>query len=909
MSSKKKLGWLLLSGASLAAMGAFSPGMAQAQEEDVIDEIVVTATGRSAAIQDVPLAVQAISGETLEQAGLQSLTDLTQIAPTLRIGSGQSTTSGTIASIRGIGTGSDNPGFEGAVGIFIDGVYRARAGAALADLPDVERIEVLRGPQGTLFGKNTSAGAISVITAGPDFTTGAWGDMEFAERGGLRASFGATTGLTENLAVRIDGAIRGQDGYITDVTSNRDINSTDRWSARGQLLWDINSDASFRLIVDGGQTGENCCGAVNLQSGVVVGAIGNIYFPGALLTDDPSERNMTLSPNRSYDEAADDFGVSGELNWDIGGLTLTSVSAYRDWSAERDQDIDFTSIDRAYRDGLEIGIQTWSQEFRLQGENGPVNWLVGAFGSGEEIDTTDRIRFGADATAFANAATYFLTVGGANGARKLYDQPVALFNPTTFAPLPFTDVTLCGTVLPALHPLIPLQTATCTGLGAAKTGALLGVNLAPAPGNELNVYLPNVTPGDGQQADRWGTTTESFSLFTHNEISLGENLILTLGARYNETTKDLTASLNSVNPGCDLLRTFAIDHDANPLTPNVNLASLISAGTGGGADTPFALACNAVTNTLANDSDPLTAGNQAWADSRTENEWSGTASLAFHPTEDLMIYGGYSRGYKAGGFNMDRSGFFGRNNRRPFETFTLSTNDLEFEPEFTDAYEIGFKSTVFGGTTFNANVYYQQIHDYQSNVFSGFNFFTLNVPELISQGAEVEVSSRLSDNLTLTAGVVYNDAFYDSAATYGGDTIADGTTLAQAPEWTVSGSANYFMPLVGDFGANFYVNGRWVSEYATMTLNPNPATANEAFAIFDGRVSFGPRDGRWSVEIFGRNLTDEYYNIGGFGAPERTIANSAAGLLPPGVTPLAAGNYLVYPNTPRTVGMTLRARF
>ena len=135
MSKKSNWGRILLSGASLAAMGAFaSPALAQDADE-VTDEIVVTATGRASAIQDVPLAVTAVSGQQLENSGVQDLRDVTQVAPSLQIGTGQSNSSGTIARIRGIGTGSDNPGFEGAVGIFIDGVYRSRAGAAKIPSP------------------------------------------------------------------------------------------------------------------------------------------------------------------------------------------------------------------------------------------------------------------------------------------------------------------------------------------------------------------------------------------------------------------------------------------------------------------------------------------------------------------------------------------------------------------------------------------------------------------------------------------------------------------------------------------------------------------------------------------------------------------------------------------------------
>ena len=268
MSKKSNWGRILLSGASLAAMGAFaSPALAQDAEE-VTDEIVVTATGRASAIQDVPLAVTAVSGEQLENSGVEDLRDVTQVAPSLQMGTGQSNSSGTIARIRGIGTGSDNPGFEGAVGIFIDGVYRARAGAALADLPELERVEVLRGPQGTLFGRNTSAGAISVVSAGPSFEPGAYIEAGYGlddlEEASLEA--GVNMPVSDSFALRFDGVLRDRGGYITDTTGGPDVNSSSRWSARGQALWDITPDASLRLILDAAESDSVCCGAVYVRA-------------------------------------------------------------------------------------------------------------------------------------------------------------------------------------------------------------------------------------------------------------------------------------------------------------------------------------------------------------------------------------------------------------------------------------------------------------------------------------------------------------------------------------------------------------------------------------------------------------------------------------------------------------------
>ncbi len=214
--SSKKLGWkILLSGASLAAMGALSsPALAQdnTATDQNSDEIIVTATGRAAALQDVPVAVTAIGAGQVENSGAHDLRDLTQLAPSFQMGTGQSNSSGTIARIRGIGTGSDNPGFEGAVGIFIDGVYRARAGAALSDLPELERVEILRGPQGTLFGRNTSSGAINVVTAGPDFTPGVSMDLIHGDLNENGARGMVNVPVNDALAFRLDGSVRSRDG-------------------------------------------------------------------------------------------------------------------------------------------------------------------------------------------------------------------------------------------------------------------------------------------------------------------------------------------------------------------------------------------------------------------------------------------------------------------------------------------------------------------------------------------------------------------------------------------------------------------------------------------------------------------------------------------------------------------------
>lgn len=870
---KSTFNWsrILLTGASMAAIGAFSPAMAQ---DDVSEEIVVTATGRTAALQDVPVAVTAVSGQQIENTGANDLRDLTQVAPSFSMGTGQSSATGTTARIRGLGTGSDNPGFESAVGIFIDGVYRARAGAAMADLPEVERVEILRGPQGTLFGRNTSAGAISVVTAGPDFAPGMMLEGTYGfddlEEGGARAMINAPLG--DSFALRLDGTVRGRDGYITDLISGDDINNRDRWTARAQALWDISPNASLRVIVDGAGTDEVCCGITPLVYGTAqaaiqgsfaaLGQLGNAVAssPGYTAPGNPvpgsqvEDRVMTITPGRDYTEQTDERGISAQLDWDIGGMNFTSITAFRDWSATRGQDIDFNLIDIAYRDGLEVSFENFTQEFRLQGENGRLNWLVGVFYGDEDMSYDDTIRTGAHASLYANVLTI-----GATGC-ELYNLSAA---PSLF------QCTAAG-----LAPLNPLL-----------VGEVNSINAGPNAGH----LLPNAA-GNGQQADNWAVNTESLSLFTHNEFSISDNLVLTVGLRYNQDNKDLRASLNSVSPSCDDLQAMEAATLGITTPSGFFPGGIVSLLQVSGAAGLMNLACNPAINTIANNN---------YTGDAEEEEFSGTISLAYHVSDNMMIYGGYSRGYKAGGFNVDRSGFAIQPSTISLASFGV--NDLHFDPEFTDSYEIGMRST-FGATTLNLTGFYQEIHDYQLNAFNGFNFITRNVAEAISQGVELELATRLTDNLTITGGVTYNDAYYDSTEIFAPgpqDTVFAGDPFTFAPEWVATGSVTYEMPLGGDMRALFYLDGRWNDGYRTQTLNRDPLgrTDNGEFAIFNGRIGIGPDSERWSIELWGRNLTDEYYHVGAFVPPLQSNPN-----------PLL-NTYVVYPNEPATYGITVRARY
>ena len=871
--SKVRSLFALFTGASAAALTFAAPAMAQ---QTASDEIVVTSTGRSETIQSVPIAVTAVTAETVQNAGITDVRTLTQVAPSYRVATGQSNSAGTSIAIRGIGTGADNPGFEAAVAVFVDGVYRNRSGVALSELPEVERIEVLRGPQGTLFGRNTSAGAVSVITAGPEFDTRVFGKFEAGNYEYLSSTLGVTGPVNDYVALRLEGNVQGRDGTIEDRNSGKTVNDRDRWFLRGQALFDNQDDITLRVILDHSETDEVCCTAVYRQVGGTALAINTLAsLRGVIGIPSPvndENRVGAFTPGRDYKETVEETGGSGELNWDLGEINLTAITAYRDWKTVRNQDIDFNGSDRAYRDGYELGFKTFTQEVRAQGEAGRLDWLVGAFFANEKTNLADTVRFGIDGARYADALASGLsgtpfTVNGALATNPCSGNTTLLAaNSTIYGSLGPGPSVLAQALCPSI---VGSLVANSVPLGTAISQATA---LSNAFGAAVAATAP--TAGQGQQRELTETETESLSLFTHNEIDLTDKLNLTLGLRYNYEKKDLTADLNATAPGCAVLQ------NTTPIAPGVSFNSLAL----GLQATPLGqfllFACNPVVNTVANG---------RYSDSREEKEWSGTASLKYNFTEDLMVYGTYSRGYKAGGFNMDRSAFA----ITPASTTRPSTRDWQFEPEFVDNYELGWKWTLPARSSLNGALFWQNIEGYQVNAFNGFNFFNFNVESVISRGVELDLITRPTENLTIQAGALWNEAFYDGTTTVRGNPpILDGTPIAGSSEWTGTLAATYKAPIPGTQLAWLaYVDGRYQSEYQTQTLNRNAITDQDAFGTINARLGIGGQDGTWGVEVWGRNITDEYYIVGAFGVPEQT------------------GNFAVYPGEPRMYGVTLRANF
>ncbi|MGI4880809.1 MAG: TonB-dependent receptor plug domain-containing protein, partial [Janthinobacterium lividum] len=348
---------------------------AASQSAGSIDEIVVTAQKRSNSLQNVPIVVTAINRQLLQDTGVKDIKDLAILTPGLLVTS-TSNEGSTTARIRGIGTVGDNPGLESSVGIVIDGVYRSRNGVGFGDLGDVDRIEVLKGPQGTLFGKSATAGVINILTAPPEFTFGASADLTGGNYGAIGGAAQVTGPIVaDKLAASLYFADRQRDGYFSVNTGPGPRTATDDtnrnfYTIRGQLLFTPSDDFKLRIIADHSHRNEVCCIAVitrgsqapapNLANNLVAALGGNDGNPAT-----PYARNAYS--NRPDGQRINDSGISAQFDWNVGPGTLTSISAYRDWKNTSGFDADFSTADIDYLpndDSNSSQFRTFSQEVR-----------------------------------------------------------------------------------------------------------------------------------------------------------------------------------------------------------------------------------------------------------------------------------------------------------------------------------------------------------------------------------------------------------------------------------------------------------------------------------------------------------------------------------------------------------------
>ncbi len=846
---------LILSGAMAGA--SFAQPADPDEPVTTVDSIMVSPQKREQRLQDVPMVDNVAGEQLLQDAGVRDIRELTILTPGLIVTATSNETSVT-ARIRGVGTVGDNPGLESSVGVVIDGVYRPRNGVGFGDLGDVQQIEVLKGPQGTLFGKNTSAGVINIFTKEPSFTRSFEGELTH----GNFAAWGASANMSgpisgETLAGSLYLAGRKRDGFLDVVTLGanrpRDDNTQQFFTARGQILALPNDNFSLRVIADHTERNESCCGAVQLYVGTQQantslpagdplrnngrGVSINLVKPGSIdLTSTPFDRTAYL--NRPNDQDVTDDGISAEATYDFGNAKLTSITAARSFDLKVAQDTDFTAADIVYRpnDGTTFTkFEQLSQELRLAGERGNLNWTVGAFYAREDLDTGLAFRYGSDYYAF------------------------------------FANRVLSG---------VP---------------SLLGLTSA-------NTFLPtNGTTDTHSQRDT------TYAIFANGDFAFSDQLTGTLGLRYTSDKKDAVSNFHTTSGSCQ----------SPALTSAATLNNLQANPAFGVTQAQRTAAVQSIVGGLClGFENPAFDALGALKQSLDDDNVSGTAKLAYRINPDMMTYASYSRGFKAGGFNLDRvtnvtgivAGTAAGSSAGIF-TYGPATNTA-FAPETVESYELGAKTQWMNNhLSFNGAIFSQTFKDFQLNTFTGTQFIVETLPKVTSEGVDLDfMYLPPMQGLTLQGGATFantkigNFVAADLADPTHFSILANlpGQRLGFAPRTSFTLSGTYEKPLNDKLELRMNMSGKFNSDFNTGS-DLHHSKSQPGYTVINARIGVGTPDEKWTFELWADNLFDTDYIQVGFNGPLQVASGSLAVSDPQSV-------YDAFLGAPRTFGLTLRTK-
>lgn len=837
------------------------------ETESAGEDIVVTATKRETTLLDTPIAVSVTSGATIQQAQIRDLIDLQTVVPSLRVSQLQSSAN-TNFIIRGFGNGANNVGIEPSVGVFIDGVYRSRSAAAIVDLPNVKRVEVLRGPQSTLFGKNASAGIISLVTAEPSFEFGGNAEISYGNYNALVIKEDFTGPITDTLAFAFAGNYNRRDGYIRDVALGVDVNDRNRYGLRGQLLFQPNADLKFRLIADYDRIEENCCAVgnvVNGPTGAVVGLVGGNLDRGNPL----SYRvfNNFLSTNDIQN-----WGISLQSDANIGKFSLTSITAYRGVDSFTNQDSDFTSADLIGDNRNTTKIRTFTQEVRLASDfDGPLNFLVGGYYFHEDIDLDANLTYGRNFRAYGQALS-------GNG----YSAVEGLLG-------------------------VPANTFAQRGQGRFENWRYSNDSYSFFGSADFKITDRLIfTGGLNYTSDKKRFSSASFSTDTFSAldfVAIGNQVITQTGIQTGvRTALGLPAT---VTPTAAQINAFAAAQPAIFNAIRTGAAAFATANQTNPAVNPLlGLQALQFLPPFLNLPNAVEPGRTA------DDDLSYSLRLAYKATDRISLYVTYATGFKASSINI------GPDSRPTAADFipgspvtnpptspiraaglavpNLTTGSRFANPEKARVIEGGIKGQ-FPGVAFNLAIFQQQISNFQGNIFTGTGFVLTNAGRQSTFGVEFDTTYSPVRNLTLKFDLTYLDPRYDSfvngsvlSPTFG--VVAanqTGTRPSGIPEISFSTGANYRAELSDSVNLILAGDYQWSSRVQIADGAPQYTRQVTSLNLSaTAQLSNG-----LEITAWGRNVLDRRYLT--------TIFPSVA----------QSGSLSAYPSQPATYGGTLRIKF
>lgn len=888
----------------LVALATASTGFAQQ-----LEEIVVTAQKREQSLSDVPMSVSAVSGEQVQDAAIASFRELGAYVPNLAI---SENAVNTIISMRGIGVGAQQS-FEQSVGVFVDGVHLGKSRQARLGLFDLEQIEVLRGPQGILFGKNTLAGALNIRSASPELG----GELQ----GRLAASFEDYNGkiyegwiqnsITDNFAIRIAMKDRADDGYLensfatpgsgytpdTPTTDERIWRLSAKWEVSDSTMVDIKYLESDYVRVGGTSTihqfrdpGLNPAG-IPASNGAMYAMMG-IVFPtfSASQTDifrdaksiggnildgsggyaGPNERNEGTNTKN------EEFSVSIEHEFD-SGITMNYVYGDSFYTYKDGIDADFLPVEFIGRSDDSTYNQE-SHELRFTGSIGDnVDW-IGGFNFVDSEQKIDRLVV-VDGTLGYGGVMSAITSGGLNAVPGLAcgltlvdptftgGDPLSLFDGD-----PSTDN--CGVIpgTPSFLAANPVQIIDIITGGA--------IPFAPENFALLSQVIPQGTIGafyglDGvtmlNQAARlsyWQQNTQSSAAFIQGTMRFNDAWSLTAGVRFTKEEKDVYAETELTQSATGL---------GTPQSP---------------AQAPFLHLIQASS---------FASYQHFFTEDRSTNQTIPGVTLQFEPNENSNYYLSYAEGFKSGGFNSvdDQNPVIA-----PDGTVLRDQPGVGFEygDETARSIELGGKHTLMDGSMqLNWNIYSSKYNDLQVSTFVGLGFVVANAASAEIQGIEVDLNYQVSEKLRVALAVALNDGSYGqfpgagctalqqnalnslnitgpndpvtSALGCDQQFLGDGTPSGQSQnlagaqigtEYNGSAQLEYIQPLSNGMVWFTQVDYNFTDTYA-MTGDRDPVQFQNGFGKLNART--GLRTDNWMLMAYGRNLTDEMTSSGGFDIP------------------------------------------